>query len=376
MPTIRYPHPVRIAVRPIPTYRVAAASDGEWLVDPNEWFTEDEGRQEAVSAPTTPNEPTEVPAEGPKSAPTTIEEPAELPGAGTPRLAPEPAAVPLFTAPLATSETAASTASQGPVDPHLELFAKNAYPSARECATCHEDIYHEWSISAHAYAAVSPMFHKFEQKLNDLSQGTVGYFCMRCHAPVATALCASRDEPIWNLPEVAREGITCIACHRVQYIYGKSNGERRIEPGDIFAPVFGGIGGDGVAEVIHRKDQFKVKTSPDEQGPGQDIHVAGIYFEPLTRERVLHALPPGGRAPGHQARSGVGAVPRVAGLQEGHPVPGLPHGPRARPAARLRLRPGRQDRRQNGQRPAARNRTTSSTARTIRSPTPACSRST
>ncbi|HEY3391528.1 MAG TPA: hypothetical protein VGK58_02385, partial [Lacipirellulaceae bacterium] len=35
-------------------------------------------------------------------------------------------------------------------DPHIELFAKNAYPSARECATCHEDIYHEWSVSAHA----------------------------------------------------------------------------------------------------------------------------------------------------------------------------------------------------------------------------------
>jgi hypothetical protein len=170
-----------------------------------------------------------------------------------------------------------------PADPHIELFAKNAYPSARECATCHEDIYHEWSMSAHAYAAVSPMFHKFEQKLNDLTHGTVGYFCMRCHAPVATALCASRAEPLWNLPEVAREGITCIACHRVQYVYGKSNGERRIEPGDVFAPVMGGIGGEGVAETIHRREHFKVKTSADEPGPGQNMHAAGIYFEPLTR---------------------------------------------------------------------------------------------
>jgi hypothetical protein len=179
-------------------------------------------------------------------------------------------------------------------DPHLELFAKNAYPSARECATCHEDIYHEWSVSAHAYAAVSPMFHKFEQKLNDLTHGTVGYFCMRCHAPVATALCASRDEPLWNLPEVAREGITCIACHRVQYVYGKSNGERRIEPGDVFAPVLGGIGGEGVAETIHRREEFKVRIAPPQPsperggsveggGPGQNMHAAGIYFEPLTR---------------------------------------------------------------------------------------------
>ena len=237
------------------------------------------------------------------------------------------------------------------VDPHLELFAKNAYPSARECATCHEDIYHEWSISAHAYAAVSPMFHKFEQKLNDLSQGTVGYFCMRCHAPVATALCASRAEPLWNLPEVAREGITCIACHRVQYVYGKSNGERRIEPGDIFAPVFGGIGGDGVAETIHRKDHFKVKTSPDEQGPGQNMHAAGIYFEPLTRSEFCTPCHQVAVHPGiklevvwEQYRASP-ACKKGIQCQDCHMgrVPGLPLG--------YNVRPGRQDRRQNGQRP-------------------------
>jgi hypothetical protein len=227
-----------------------------------------------------------------ETAPT---EPPFGPPPQTDPLPPPPVAVPrtdLFSAPEKTpvppatagvSPVAERTAAEKLVDPHLELFAKSAYPSARECAACHEDIYHEWSVSAHAYAAVSPMFHKFEQKLNDLSQGTVGYFCLRCHAPVATDLCASRDEPLWNLPEVAREGITCVACHRVRYVYGKSNGERRIEPGDVFAPVFGGIGGDGVAETIHRKEHFKVKTSPHEQGPGQNIHAAGIYFEPLTR---------------------------------------------------------------------------------------------
>lgn len=197
-----------------------------------------------------------------------------------PPSSPAPATAPLPPSPHGPS-TAPRTAPG--VDPHLELYAENAYPSARECATCHEDIYHEWSMSAHAYATVSPMFHKFEQRLNDLSQGTVGYFCVRCHSPVATSLCESRAEPIWNMPEVAREGITCVACHRVQYIYGKSNGERRIETGNIFAPVLGGIGGEGIAEVIQRKDEFKVKTSPDEQGPGQDMHVTGIYFEPLTK---------------------------------------------------------------------------------------------
>ncbi|MEX2172341.1 MAG: multiheme c-type cytochrome [Pirellulales bacterium] len=169
------------------------------------------------------------------------------------------------------------------VDPHLELFAKNCYPSARQCGECHKKIYEEWAVSSHAYAMVSPMFHKFEQKINDISQGTVGYFCLRCHAPVAVAMCQSRDTPIWDMPEVAREGITCIACHRVQYRYGKTNGERRIEPGDIYAPVMGSIGGDGVAKAIAEKDNFKVKTSPDDKGPGQAIHLEGIYFDQLSK---------------------------------------------------------------------------------------------
>ena len=316
VPTIVYPHPVRIASRPMATTRVAAADD-DWLVDPKSWFnkpgetieseaatldsngeaartdaagtspedsrsappnrTEDDspGKPPAGSSLFTP--PPVTPIEGDSKAPL-FESPA-----GPDRA--EPGARELFHGPQAGSEhpqQAAVFDEKGGVDPHLELFAKNAYPSARECAKCHEEIYDQWSVSAHAYANVSPTFHKFEQKLNDLSQGTVGYFCLRCHAPIATAMCVSREVPVWDLPEVAREGVTCLACHRVQYMYGKSNGERRIEPGPIHAPVFGGIGGDGVAAAIARKAELKLKTSPDEKGAGQDIHVTGIYFEQLT----------------------------------------------------------------------------------------------
>ena len=98
------------------------------------------------------------------------------------------------------------------------------------------------------------------------------------------------------------------------------------------------------------KDQFKVKTSPDETGPGHDMHAAGVLLPAALAQRVLHVVPPGGRVPGHQARSGVGAVPRVAGVQEGHPVPGLPHGPHPRPADRLRVRPRGEDQQQDRQR--------------------------
>lgn len=166
---------------------------------------------------------------------------------------------------------------------HRELFQENCYPSARDCAKCHKKQYEEWSISSHAYAFVSPMFHKFEQKITSLSQGTVGYFCMRCHSPTAVAMCESRDTPIWEMAEVAREGVTCIACHRVNEAYAKTNGERRIVPGDIYDPVYGGIGGKGIAKAIADKAKYKVKTSPDEKGAGQPIHREGRFFKHLSQ---------------------------------------------------------------------------------------------
>jgi len=142
------------------------------------------------------------------------------------------------------------------------------------------------------------MFHKFEQKINDISQGTIGYFCYRCHSPVGTALGVSRATPLWKLPLVAREGVTCVACHRVNERYGKVNGERRIVPGNINAPVYGSIGGGGIAEVVAQKDKYKVKTSPNEKISGQDIHAAGYCFDQLGKSEFCvscHqvAVPPG-----------------------------------------------------------------------------------
>ncbi|MEN0109248.1 MAG: multiheme c-type cytochrome, partial [Planctomycetota bacterium] len=160
---------------------------------------------------------------------------------------------------------------------------KNCYPSAQDCAECHQRIYDEWSVSSHAYAYVSPMFHAFENKLTILSEGTVGHFCTRCHSPIATAMNEARSTPLGDLAEVAREGVTCIVCHRVNQAWGKSNGDRRVVPGELYAPVYGGVGGEGVAKAIAEKEKYKVKTSPEEKGPGQPIHTEGRFFDQLTR---------------------------------------------------------------------------------------------
>ncbi len=187
----------------------------------------------------------------------------------------------------------AEPASRGGVpaglDPHAEVFANDLYPSATKCAQCHKKIYDEWRVSAHAYAAVSPMFNKFEQKMAELTQGTVGTFCVRCHAPAAVQMGFPRSGSIVDAPLVFREGVSCVACHRVKEAYGRVNGERRIEPGPIQAPVYGSIGGDGVARAINDKDNYKIKIDPNDKKPGQEIHLQGIQFEQLSESDYCQA---------------------------------------------------------------------------------------
>ena len=168
-------------------------------------------------------------------------------------------------------------------DPHFEVFAKSQFPSAKECAVCHKQIFEEWSVSSHAYAAISPMFQRFEQTINSLTHGTIGYFCMRCHSPIGTTLDHPRWKSIWDSIPAATEGVTCIVCHRVWQDYGKVNGERRIEPGDIFSPVTGAGYGYTLQQMLQKKEHYKVKTSPTDKGPGQNIHTQVVHFEQISK---------------------------------------------------------------------------------------------
>ena len=106
-------------------------------------------------------------------------------------------------------------AKEAPV-PAVDKETLSLYPTAAQCGQCHKQIYEEWSSSQHAYASISPMFHKFEQKFQGLTQGTVGTFCVRCHQEVGTQLGEARETPLWARSQISREGVSCITCHRVK----------------------------------------------------------------------------------------------------------------------------------------------------------------
>lgn len=172
-------------------------------------------------------------------------------------------------------------------DPHARTaFADKQYPSARVCGECHPKQFNEWSISSHAYAAVSPMFNKFEQRINDLSRGTLAYFCVRCHATVGTTLGETRDIAWWNRAGSAQEGITCVTCHRVGEAYAKSNGARRITPGDISEPVFGPFDTTGVLKAISNAQLYKILVSSDQ--PNRDGYIR-IHQQAIQSTEIKQA---------------------------------------------------------------------------------------
>ena len=210
------------------------------------------------------------------------------------------------------------------------------------------------------------------------SQGTVGYFCY--------ALPLARRHGARHLPRRADVGrcrrslakasraSPAIAC---EYATARSNGERRIEPGDIFAPVYGGIGGDGVAEAIDAEGQVQSQNLARRNGPRPDHPRRRRSTSSSSRTREFctscHqvAVYPGIKLEvvWEQYRASP-ACKKGISCQDCHMgrVPGVPQ--------RLRMWPRRRRSTTRRSTTTASSRTTSSTARTTRSPIPASSRST
>jgi nitrate/TMAO reductase-like tetraheme cytochrome c subunit len=165
--------------------------------------------------------------------------------------------------------------------PAVDEETLSLYPTAAQCGECHKQIYDEWASSQHAYSSISPMFHAFEQKFQELTKGTVGTFCVRCHQQVGTQLGENRETPLWQMSAISREGVTCITCHRVKEQYGKVNGERRVEPGKIYDPVYGSGDQSVIKDILASKDTYSVKTSKD--GRGTDIHNGMMTNPQITK---------------------------------------------------------------------------------------------
>lgn len=166
---------------------------------------------------------------------------------------------------------------------HADCYLDDPYPSAAKCKTCHPGHYREWSVSAHAYAQLSPVFNAMSSQLNVLNNGTLGDFCVRCHTPVGLAM----GEPVvmsnMDRHPSAREGVTCVVCHRINQAWGKGAGRQFIQPGGLNSPVYGPTGAQNLEMVLANPDRYgTLKTAPDPNARGRDVHQTVIPFYALT----------------------------------------------------------------------------------------------
>ena len=166
---------------------------------------------------------------------------------------------------------------------HAACFESTPFPSAESCAKCHPQHFREWSTSPHAYAQMSPVFNAMSNTLIKQTNGTLGDFCIRCHTPVGMAT----GEPIamstMDRAPAAREGVTCVVCHRINQAWGKGAGRQALVAGDVNQAVYGPLGSEVLREVISHPDEYGVLTSVHNSGErAREIHSTSHRFFQLT----------------------------------------------------------------------------------------------
>ena len=164
---------------------------------------------------------------------------------------------------------------------HEALFAENKFPSAATCGTCHPKHYKEWSVSSHSYAQLSPVYLSLSSEINELSSGTNGDFCLRCHSPIGANLGESPFMSNLDRHPTSREGITCVVCHRLNKDYNKRSGRLALVQGSLLDPVFGPMGNEEMKRVLDNTDEYRVVT--EEGKPGRKIHRESKKFTSLSK---------------------------------------------------------------------------------------------
>jgi Cytochrome c554 and c-prime len=205
---------------------------------------------------------------GPAPAPSTVFTPGQPP--------PKPAAA--EAKPAEEKKEAAKGEKEKAAEEHAALYKVSDFPSALQCGVCHPVQFRQWSISQHAYAEVSVVFHAMQHSINYQLSGSNGDFCARCHSDIAGFLSEPADSAVLERHAISREGITCITCHRIAKAYNKVSGRLAIIPGGIADPIYGPFDDKELKRVINDP---KYHVVADPKKVGLLIHADAVYFAPI-----------------------------------------------------------------------------------------------
>ncbi|MEO1984223.1 MAG: multiheme c-type cytochrome [Fuerstiella sp.] len=188
---------------------------------------------------------------------------------------------------VADAPPAAETVSHNPThvltaavdQAHSDCFRSTPFPSAEACGKCHPQHYREWSTSPHAYAQMSPVFNAMSNTIIKLTNGTLGDFCIRCHTPVGMATGEAINMSNMDRAPAAREGVTCVVCHRVNQAWGKGSGRMALVSGDVNQAVYGPVGSRILNEVMSHPDEYgALRTALNSDERSRPIHARSYRF--------------------------------------------------------------------------------------------------
>lgn len=91
------------------------------------------------------------------------------------------------------------------------------------CVSCHPAQVADWSRSMHAYASDDPVFIAMNKRGQHDTNGALGDFCVKCHAPVAVHDGATTDGLNLDSLPASQHGVTCFFCHSEKSVDGAHN---------------------------------------------------------------------------------------------------------------------------------------------------------
>lgn len=162
-----------------------------------------------------------------------------------------------------------------PLDPSERIL------DPKTCEECHPTHYREWLGSMHAYAAEDPVFRAMNARGQRETNGELGDFCVRCHAPLAVELGLTTDG--LDLDEVPQHlrGITCFYCHTVEAVEGTHNNPLRLSGGrTLLGAIHDPVESDAHASAYSPHLDSATTESAELCGACHDVVTpAGIHLE-------------------------------------------------------------------------------------------------
>jgi len=185
------------------------------------------------------------------------------------------------------------------------------------CRTCHPTAYQEWSGSMHAYASDDPVFRAMNQRAQRETNGALGDFCVKCHAPMAVQTGMTADGLDLDTLPKKMKGVTCYFCHAAESIEGTHNNPLTLAKDlSLYGPIADPVQGMPHKGIYSRLLDGATLESASMCGSCHDIqNLQGAHVERTFEEwqgTLFSALPNGQGCADCHMKSSNGAASTVA----------------------------------------------------------------